>query len=41
MGRKVLIQLRFEVLVRFDLIWVWVGEGKETFDLVEVLVRFD
>ena len=39
MGRPSLIIVA--VLVRFDLIWVWVREHKENFDLVEVLVRFD
>ena len=30
-----------DVLVRFDLIWVWGVDGKESLDLVEILLRFD
>ena len=30
-----------DVLVRFDLIWVWVVEGKKSLDLVDIFLRFD
>ena len=30
-----------DVLVRFDLIWVWVVEGQESLDFVEILLMLD